>query len=75
MESKWFLEKPDDFEEDYTAITCPVGRRCCVMAVDVSIVFGYDSLNVLISKSREVTKFAKRHILIASLCKISYFPP
>lgn len=34
MESKWFLEKPDDFEDDYTAITCPVGRRCCVMAVD-----------------------------------------
>lgn len=34
MVSKWYLEKPDDFEEDYIAIVCPVGKRCCVMAID-----------------------------------------
>ena len=36
MESKWYLEQLDDFEEDYTALVCPVGKRCCVMAIDVS---------------------------------------
>ena len=36
MVSKWYLEMPEDFEEDYTALVCPVGKRCCVMAIDVS---------------------------------------
>jgi len=36
MESKWFTEIPDKFDTDWTTLSCPVGKRCLVMAVDVS---------------------------------------
>lgn len=34
MESKWFLEVPDNFEMDWTTVVCPTGQRCLVMAID-----------------------------------------
>lgn len=36
MESKWFTEIPEKLDEDWIAMVCPVGKRCLVMAIDVS---------------------------------------
>lgn len=32
MLSEWLLERPDDFEENWMGILCPVGKRCLVVA-------------------------------------------
>jgi len=34
MYSEWMLEVPIDID-DWIAVLCPVGKRCCVIAQDV----------------------------------------
>ncbi|XP_052276684.1 uncharacterized protein LOC127875954 isoform X2 [Dreissena polymorpha] len=34
MQSSWFREIPPRFDTDWVLLTCPVGQRCLVMAID-----------------------------------------
>lgn len=36
MNSEWMLEKPEDIE-NWIAVLCPEGKRCCVIAQDVRL--------------------------------------
>ena len=36
MQSEWLVDVPDDFNETYFTLPCPVGKRCLVVTSDVS---------------------------------------
>lgn len=38
MFSEWLEEEPDDFDKDWIMVVCPVGKRCLLVAMNVSII-------------------------------------
>lgn len=53
MLSEWLIEKPEDFDEMWLGVICPVGKRCIVMASHVRhLQFGMKLLNTIINLSK-----------------------
>ena len=60
MLSEWLEDRPSDFESNWFMVVCPVGKRCLVVARDVSYFLSFEAkaeYNQIILNCRAVLVF------------------